>query len=205
MKYARLASLALLTLYLLSACGPRPNPDLQIRQAVAQTLAALPEPTRAQLPTPLPPSTPFSLAGLFCEYRFCIGHPEDMAFFDVSAQQNPGAPSAYAQGILAAYTANLFIQVMWQVSPGSTEASFLIELILDERYDAAASSLSAEPAGSIQALYMDISTSASPLLPYGGAGAWTCGDRAFAWKAYTPDVASARNLFDAALARFVCQ
>lgn len=190
---------------LLAACGPKPNPELQIRQAVAQTLSAMPAATSAPLPTPFPSSTPFNLSGLFCEYRFCIGHPPEMAFFDVSAQQNPGAPSSYTQGILAAYSANLFIQVMWQISPGATDPGFLLDLIQDKSFDSPAGGMDARQIGNVNALYMPISSAASPVLPFGGAGAWTCGDRVFAWKAYTADVASAEALFNDALARFVCQ
>jgi hypothetical protein len=41
-------------------------------------------------------------------------------------------------------------------------------------------------------------------LPYGGAAAWTCGGRAFAWKAYTPQPDLAKNLLEEALGRFRC-
>jgi hypothetical protein len=90
----RLFFLCVLTGLLIAACGPKgPSQEMQIRQAVAGTLSAIPTATRASLPTPFPTATAFSLAGLFCEYQFCIGHPQDMAFFDVSARNNPGAPS----------------------------------------------------------------------------------------------------------------
>lgn len=190
----------------LSACGPRrPSQEILIRQAVAATLASIPTPTRASIPTPLPSPTPFSLAGLFCEYQFCIGHPQDMAFFDVSAQRNPGAPSTYGQGILAAYNANLFIQILWQTAPGTGDARFLMDLILDQQYD----TRTAEPAASMirdmNTLYAPITTKATPVLPYGAVAAWNCGDRAFAWKVYTPDTDTAQALFSDAINRFVCR
>lgn len=96
-----------LILFLLAACAPKatPDPNAQIRQAVAATLAAIPTVTPIPPPTSYPSPTPFSLIGLFCEYQFCVGHPVDMAFFDVSAQQNPAAPSSYGQGLIAALMA----------------------------------------------------------------------------------------------------
>ena len=197
-------AVALAQTLMLAACGPKPNPDLQIRAAVAQTMAAVPASTRAPFSTPFPSPTPFDLKGLFCEYQFCIGHPPEMAFFDVSAQQNPGAPSAYTQGILAAYSASLFIQVMWQLAPG-TDPAFLLDLILDDHFDAQAASPSSKQVAGVTTLFAPISTTASPVLPFGAAAAWACKDRAFAWKVYTPDTASPEALFDDALSRFVCQ
>jgi hypothetical protein len=90
----------------LSACSLKatPDPNVQIQIAVNATLAAIP--SIAPVPTnrPYPTPTPFSLTGLFCEYQFCIGHPPEMAFYDVVAKQNPDSPAAntYENGILAA-------------------------------------------------------------------------------------------------------
>lgn len=194
-----------LLLVLTAACGPQtPSPELQIRLAVASTLAAIPTSTRAPISTPFPSPTSFSLAGLFCEYQFCIGHPPEMAFFDVSAQHNPGSPSAYAQGILASYSASLFIQVMWQTAPGASDPQFLLDLILDKAYDARSGDMNATKIHNMNVEYTAITSTASPLLPFGGAGAWICGDRAFAWKAYTADAASAQAMFNDALNRFIC-
>jgi hypothetical protein len=53
-------------------------------------------------------------------------------------------------------------------------------------------------------VYTAITTGASPILPYGGSAAWTCGERVFAWKVYTPDEVSAPGLFESAFARFTC-
>lgn len=190
---------------LLTACSPKPNPDLLVRQAVAQTMAAIPDSTRAPFPTPFPSPTPVNLIGLFCEYQFCISHPPDMAFFDVSAQQNPGAPSTYTQGILAAYSATLFIQLMWQIAPGSSDPTFLLDLILDEGLDVPSGSPITKQVGNVNALYTSINSTASPVLPFGAAAAWVCRDRVFAWKVYTPDTSSPEGLFNEAAARFVCQ
>lgn len=191
---------------LLAACGSpaTPDPQLQIRQSVAATLAAIPTPTRSEMPVPIPTATPFSLVGLFCEYQFCIGHPPEMAFFDVSAQQNPGNVSGYAQGMLAAYSANLFIQVLWQTAPGATDPQFLMDLILDDAYDTRTGEISAKLVHNMNVMYTSIGSNASPMLPFGGVGGWVCGDRVFAWKVYTPDSGSPEALFNDALNRFTC-
>ena len=195
-----------LILLLLAACSPKATPDLniQIQQAVNATLAAIPTSTRAPIPTPFPSPTPFSLVGLFCEYQFCIGHPVDVSFFDIIAQQNPASPSTYSQGMLAAFNANLFVQVMWQIAPGVADPKFLLDTLLDDAIDTPSNNLDVFLTRNMNVVYDDISTLATPSLPYGGAGAWTCGDRVFAWKVYTPQSGTARGMFDEALARFDC-
>ena len=127
-----------------------------------------------------------------------------MAFYDVSAQQNPAAPSSYSQGLLAAFNGNLFIQMMWQLAPGAADPQFLLDLILDDGIDTRVGALDVKLIREMNVLYTPITSTATTLLPYGGAAAWTCGDRVFAWKAYAPDESSAPGLFDTALARFVC-
>lgn len=127
-----------------------------------------------------------------------------MAFFDVNAQQNTGSPSTYTQGILATYNANLFIQLIWQISPGTADPQFLLDLILDEGIDTRVGNLEVKLIRDMNVVYTPITTIASVVLPYGGAAAWTCGERVFAWKVYTPDEASARGLFESAFARFNC-
>lgn len=203
----RYLPLFLILLFIVTACGRKTqDPNILIDQAVAATVAAMPEPTRdtRPIPTPYPSPTPFDLRGLFCEYQFCMGHPIDMAFFDVSAQQNAGAPSTYTQGILASYNANLFIQMMWQISPGTADPQFLLDLILDDGIDTPAGSLEVKLIRDMNVVYTPITTTATLVLPYGGAAAWTCGERVFAWKAYTPDEASAVGLFETSFARFNC-
>ena len=178
------------------------TPIIPINDAVATTLASLA--TRTPLPTVLPTATPFDLKGMFCEYQFCIGHPQDMAFYDVNAQQNIGSPSTYSAGILASYNANLFLQAMWQISPGTSDPTFLLNLILDPQTDARTGNQEVKLIRDMNVIYTPITSTASPSLPHGGAAAWTCGDRVFAWKAYTPDEASAAGLFEEALTRFNC-
>ena len=200
----RYRALILLLLFILTACGQRPDPNSQINQAVAATLASIPTPTPNPIPTPYPSPTPSDLRGLFCEYQFCMGHPLDMAFFDVNAQQNAGSPSTYSQGILASYNANLFIQMIWQISPGAADPQFLLDLILDDGIDTPVGTPEVKLIRDMNVVYTGITISASPVLPYGGGAAWTCGERVFAWKAYTPDQTSAPGLFESALARFTC-
>jgi hypothetical protein len=188
---------------LVSACAPKPDPNIQIQVAVMQTLAAVPTPTAAPIPTPYPTPTAFDLKGLFCEYQFCIGHPIDLAFFDVSAQNNPASPSTYSQGLLAAFNGNLFMQVIWQTAPGTSDPQFMLDLILDE-VDTRLGTLEVKLIRDMNVIYTPISSTATPVLPFGAAGAWVCGDRAFAWKVYTPQADGAQPLFDAALDRFQC-
>lgn len=179
-----------------------PTPGIPIDAAVATELASLA--TQTPRPTAIPTATPFDLKGLFCEYQFCVGHPQDMAFYDVNATQNVGAPSTYSAGILASYNANLFLQMMWQISPGSADPTFLLNLIIDPQTDARTGSQEVKLIRDMNVIYTPITSTASPSLPHGGAAAWTCGDRVFAWKAYTPDEASAAGLFQEALTRFNC-
>ncbi len=191
--------------FIVTACGrATPNLNIQIEQAVAATLSAIPTPTSAPIPTPYPSPTPADLKGLFCEYQFCVGHPVDMAFFDVTAQKNPTAPSTYTQGMIASYNANLFIQMIWQVAPGTADPKFLLDTILEKGVDTAVGTPEVKLVRDMNVIYTAITTTATPVLPYGGAAAWTCGERVFAWKAYTPDQGSASGLFESALSRFTC-
>ncbi|MFX1538699.1 MAG: hypothetical protein ACFFDI_31310 [Promethearchaeota archaeon] len=45
------------------------------------------------------------------------------------------------------------------------------------------------------------SVSSIPTRP-GGAAAWTCGERVFAWKAYTPQDGQAVSLFEEAIVEY---
>lgn len=195
-----------LLLFLTAGCSRTTtlSPEQQIQQAVASTLAAIPTGTSIPQSTPFPSPTAFSLIGLFCEYQFCIGHPIDVSFFDVSAQQNPAAPSTYSQGLVAAFNGNLFIQVMWQIAPGSSDPKFLLDTILDDQVDTASGSEDVFLLRDMNVMYDSITNIATPALAFGGAAAWTCGDRVFAWKVYSPNAESARPLFDEALSRFRC-
>jgi hypothetical protein len=192
----------------IAACGPStPTKEQQIELAVAATLSSLPRNTAAPPSTPMPTFTPVALSGIFCEYQFCVGHPSDMAFYDVSAAQNQTAPSNYSQGILAAYNSKLFIQLVWQDAPGVTDPQFMLDLILQYGSDTRNGSIEPKIVGDLNVFLLPITPTAgaASTLPYGAAAAWLCSGRAFAWKAYTPQQELATTLMTDALARFRCE
>jgi hypothetical protein len=195
--------LLILTAIILTACAPKPDPNIQVQQAVIETIAAIPTGTAQLISTPYPTPTAFGLKGLFCEYQFCVGHPVDMSFFDVSAQNNPASPSTYSQGLIAAFNGNLFIQMIWQLAPGSSDPQFMLDLILDD-VDTRAGNLDVKLVRDMNVIYTPITSTATPVLPFGAAGAWICGERAFAWKVYSPQEDSTQALFDQAFDRFRC-
>src|SRR4026209_2478616 len=90
-------------LLIVSACSIKRDPLIQSPENIDPSSIVVTTPTLIPLPTFIPSPTPLDLKGLFCEYQFCIGHPTDMAFFDVSAQKNPASPSTYSQGLIAAF------------------------------------------------------------------------------------------------------
>src|SRR5271157_1902512 len=188
--------------YLFVSCAPKPNPDAQIQLAVAQTIAAIPTYTPYPTPYILPTSTPMNLSGLFCEYQFCIGHPVSIAFFDLDAQHNPQTPSSITQGILVAYDPTVVIQVMWQDATGASDASFMLDTVMDSKVDLRSGDLKAFQVGNLNIDYVAITTTATTSLPYGGAAVWMCDGRAFAWKAYTPQADLVAGLLNEALQKF---
>ena len=201
---------ALLALFvLLSACSLKatPDPNVQIQIAVNATLAAIPSPAPAATNGPIATSTPFNLTGLFCEYQFCIGNPPDMAFYDVVAKQNPGSATSNTNenGILAAHNNSLFIQLIWQHAPGATDPIFLMDLILEDGLDIPVGAYNLRLIHDLNVLSSPITTTASPLLPFGSVAGWVCGERAFAWKVYTPQDGAAEGLLQEALAKFRCE
>ena len=194
-------------MFFYSSCSfkPTPDPNQLIHQAVAGTLSAIPTSTSAPIPTAYPSPTPFDLNGLFCEYQFCIGHPAGMAFYDHLASLNPQAPSQYNNGFIVAYKIPaLVISVIWLQAPGTSDPQFLLDTILEDTADARTGNLDVKLVHGMNVMYTPITTTISPDVPFGGAAAWTCGDRVFAWKAYTPQAESAGPLFEEALARFTC-
>jgi hypothetical protein len=202
--------LFILLLLIVSACAPKQDPSAEVQQsqqAIAQTLAAIPQVKNTPVPTstPFPTATPFDLSGLFCEYQFCMGHPIDMAYFDVNAKTNAAAPSTYSQGLIAAFNPNLFIQMAWQLSPGATDPQFMLDLILASGTDTRVGNMDVKLIRDMNIVFSPITSTASPVLPYGGAAAWICGERAFAWKIYTPQAESAQPLFEEAFSRFTCK
>lgn len=198
----------ILTALSLAACGPaRPSVDQQIQLAVQQTIAAIPTTTPAAIPSPLPPATEALLTGLFCEYQFCIGHPAGMAFFDVIAKQNPSAPTAsvFDDGILAANNSSLFLEVMWQSAPNGSDGQFMLDLVMDKQVDSRSGDPQPILLRNLNVFFVPIATTATAVLPYGGAAAWSCGGRAFAWKAYTTQPDMAKSLLMDALQVFRCE
>ncbi len=206
----RLLIVALPCFLFLAACGSifggGPTKEQLVQIAVAETLSSLPKNTPVPPATPYPTFTPIALSGIFCEYQFCIGHPADMAFYDVSAAQNQASPSSYSHGILAAYNSNLFIQLIWQDAPGVTDPQFMIDLIL-QGGDTRNGDVQPQLIGPLNVFFVTITPTAgaASTLPYGGAAAWLCGGRAFAWKAYTPQQDMASSLMLDALSRFRCE
>jgi hypothetical protein len=203
-----LLALCLVALLLATGCGsPGLTREQQVQLAVAATLSSLPRSTAAPPPTPQPTYTPMPLSGLFCEYQFCIGHPADMAFYDANVLNNPQTPNKYGDGILAAQTNNLFIELIWQVAAGTTDPQFLIDLSLRDNGDSRSGSVQPKLIGRLNVFYVAITPTAgaASTLPYGGAAAWICGDRAFAWKVYAPQQDLADGLMLDALTRFRCE
>jgi len=200
MRYRLLMVMALI----LTACAPKPDPNIQVQVAVMETVAAIPTHTSLPMPMPYPTPTPFDLKGLFCEYQFCVGHPVDMSFFDVSAQNNPASPSTYSQGLIASFNANLFTQMIWQLAPGTADPQFMLDLIIDSEVDTRVGELDLKLIRDMNVIYTPITSTATPVLPFGAAGAWICGDRAFAWKVYSPQEDNTQALFDQAMNRFQC-
>lgn len=209
----RIISLPIWIMFLLAAllvaCAPKatPDPNAQIRQAVAATLAAMPTPTLAPTLPARPTPTPFNLSGLFCEYGFCIGHPNYVSFVDKKAIDNPQLPSKYDNGELTAYNQNplLVIYFIWLHAPGTSDTQFLLDTIISDNTDTRAGNMDVRLIRDLNVIYVPIASTISPNLPYGGAASWACGDRVFAWKVYTPDSAQAEGLFQEAIGRFQCE
>jgi hypothetical protein len=105
--------------------------------------------------------------------------------------------------MIAAFNPNLFIQTIWQLSPGSADPQFMLDLILDD-VDTRVGNLDVKRIRDMNVIYIPITSTASPVLPFGAAGAWICGDRAFAWKVYSPQADNTQGLFEQAFDRFRC-
>ncbi len=198
---------ALLVLFsLLIACQPIPTPQVEatVAAAVAATLTAWPTPTLPPTPRPIPSptATPFSLQGLFCEYRFCMGHPPTVTFYDLQAAQDQRQPSQVAKGMLVAYREDLLILLSWQ--QGETPQR-LLDSLLDVRFDTATAQADRRTLAGWEVWFVPLQTTATLLLPRGAIAAWECGDRAFGWKAYTPNGEVAESLLQEALQRFRCE
>ena len=171
----------LVTGAILASCNtnPTPSPDAQIRAAVAATLASIPSPTPYPIPTLAPSPTPYSLEGTFCEYGFCIGHPQDFYLIDQGATRQPPIPNTYGYGILFGYSQTLFIQIAWTTSGPNFDPQLTMRYILEEK-EALQGSLDAQLLGKLNVYYQPITTAVSTNLPFGGIASWQCGGRDFA-------------------------
>jgi hypothetical protein len=190
---------------LLASCNtkPMPSPEAQIQAAVAATLASIPSPTPYPVPTLAPSPTPYSLEGVFCEYGFCVGHPQDFFLIDQGATRRPPIANTYGYGILFGYSQTLFIQMAWTTSGPSFDPQKMMHFILEEQ-EALQGSLDAQLLGKINVYYQPITT-VTASLPFGGIASWQCGGRDFAWKAYTPQDGMAPALLKQAIEKFRCQ
>ena len=95
---------------------------------------------------------------------------------------------------------------MWQAAPGSNDPQFMLDPILQYGADARNGSVEPKLAGDLNVYYVPITppAGAASTLPFGGAAAWLCGGRAFAWKVYTPQAETPTALLADALAKFRC-
>ncbi len=196
----------LTTTVALTACGAiGSGNEAAIRASVGATVAAMSTNASATLAA-LPTATIVPLKGLFCEYEFCIGHPDGMAFFDVVAKQNPSSPTAstFDNGDLAAANNSLFLELKWQSAPNGSDGQFMLDVILDSQVDKRSGDVQPILLRSLNIFYVSLGSTASPALPYGGAAAWMCGARAFAWKTYTTQPDLAKSLLTDALETFRC-
>jgi len=80
----------------------------------------------------------------------------------------------------------------------------MLDLILDDELDTRVGNLDVKLIRDMNVIYTSITSGATPVLPFGAAGAWVCGERAFAWKVYSPQADNTQALFDMALDRFTC-
>jgi hypothetical protein len=195
--------MATLVLASCSLLNPTPNPDAQIQAAVAATLASIPSPTPYPIPTTAPSPTPYSLEGVFCEYGFCIGHPQDFYLLDQGSTRQPPLASTYGYGIIFGYSQTLFVEMAWTTSGPSYDPQTTMRYILEEK-ESLQGNLDAQLMYKLNIFYQPIST-VSTALPYGGIASWQCGGRDFAWKVYTPQDGMAPALLKQALEKFRCQ
>ena len=187
---------------LLAACGLQPDPQAQIDASVAATLASIPTYTPYPTLTPVPTPSPISLAGVFCEYGFCIGHPGDIALIDDGARHNPPVASTSSSGVLFGYSQSLFMQVIWRVSDPNYDAQSAMRLIMQDG-ETLQGTLAGQLVGRLNVFYQPITTVTS-VLPFGGVATWQCGGRDFIWKVYTPQDNMAQGLLKQSLAKFSC-
>ncbi len=106
--------------------------------------------------------------------------------------------------MIAAINSSLFIQVIWQSAPAAADPKFLLDTIINAAVDVREGTMDVMLIRDMNVIYTNITSTATLILPFGGSAAWTCGDRVFAWKVYTPQAENARPLFEEAMRRFTC-
>jgi len=168
---------------------------------VAAKIAALPTLTLAPVPTPYPTPTLMSLTGLFCEYSFCIGHPQHVIPFDLNAADTR-VPGNFSSGKLVGYSDDLLLLILWQM--GVTDLQYMLSAISQASGGTLTGSLDIRLVGPYNVYFQPIQPPPTSALPYGGAAAWVCGDRAFAWLVYTAQDGITPGLLDMALNKFTC-
>jgi hypothetical protein len=201
--FAQVASLVAGAILASCSTTPTPSPDAQIRAAVAATLASIPSVTPYPIPTIAPSPTPYSLEGVFCEYGFCVGHPQDFYLIDQGATRQPPISNTYGYGILFGYSQTLFIQMAWTTSGPGFDPQLTMRYILEET-ETLQGSLDAQLIEKLNIFYQPITT-VTASLPFGGIASWQCGGRDFAWKVYTPQDGMAPALLKQAIEKFRCQ
>jgi len=80
----------------------------------------------------------------------------------------------------------------------------MLDLIMEDGLDTRTGNLDVKLIRDMNVIYSPITSTVSSALPFGAVGGWICGDRAFAWKVYSPQAESTQGLFDSALERFSC-
>ena len=128
-----------------------------------------------------------------------------MAFYDHLASLNQSTPSTYNNGFIIAFQIpTTVISMIWLQAPGTSDPKFLLDTILEDGVDTPSGALDVKLIRNMNVMYTSITTIISEV-PFGSAAAWTCGDRVFAWKTYTPQAETAGPLFDEAFSRFTCE
>jgi hypothetical protein len=195
-------------LFLLSSCGPKagspatPSVDVASTAVAAALTAIPPQPTH----TPYPTATPYptlDLAGLFCEYEFCIGHPARFPFFDLEVVNDYTANrSSYDQGMLIGFDGSLYMFLSWSRLVGEFDPAPMLAASLQT--DQPQETRLTEEIGGRIVTYTLLQSTAAPALPFGLAAAWKCGDRQFGWKIYAPADGQAVDYLWEAVSRFRC-
>ena len=194
-----------LSFVLLGGCRPKQaaQPDLSalINSSVAATIAAMPQPTAAPMPTAVPSE---GLAGLFCEYEYCIGHPTDVPLFDAKRESNAAEFSTYGAGRVAGYRQDLFLLVAWVGSAGAWDPGGVMKVLQDEFGVSPSVDYKIDLIQQLNVGYQPITPPANSVFTGGLSAAWRCGDRDFIWMAFTTTENQGPALLNDALAKFRC-